>query len=106
MLCLSAEPATVATRSGTPEDALCLGVLATQVFLDTYATNGIRSDLAREALSVYSQETFAARLADPNSRFERCHFFPFGSLDATLAWGLAVARGDFKLNPDNTDIVL
>ena len=47
-----------------------------------------------------------ARLADPNSRFERCHFFPFGSLDATLAWGLAVARGDFKLNPDNTDIVL
>ena len=69
MLCLSAEPATVETRSGTPEDALCLGVLATQVFLDTYATNGIRSDLAREALSVYSQETFAARLADPNTCF-------------------------------------
>ena len=69
MVGLSAEPATVATRSGTPEDALCLGVLATQVFLDTYATNGIRPDLAREAISVYSQESFAARLADPNTRF-------------------------------------
>jgi len=29
-------------RVGTPEDALCIGVLGMQVFLDTYATDGIR----------------------------------------------------------------
>ena len=62
-------PVTVNYRSGTPQDALCLGVLATQVFLDTYATNGIRPDLAREALAVYSQKTFAARLADSDICF-------------------------------------
>lgn len=62
-------PGIVETRSGKPEDALCLGVLATQVFLDTYATNGIRPDLAREALSAYSRETFTERLADPNICF-------------------------------------
>ena len=62
-------PATVEYRSGTPQDALCLGVLATQVFLDTYATKGIRPDLAREALAVFSQKTFAARLTDSNICF-------------------------------------
>ncbi len=35
-------------RTGVPDDALCIGVLATQVFLDTYATSGIRPDLAYE----------------------------------------------------------
>src|SRR4051812_17376757 len=29
-------------RPATPADALCLGVLSTQVFLDTYALAGIR----------------------------------------------------------------
>jgi hypothetical protein len=51
-------------RTATSSDALCLGVLATQVFLDTYATEGIRADLAREVLNNYSPEVFAARLAD------------------------------------------
>jgi diamine N-acetyltransferase len=50
-------------RSG-PEDALCLSTLATQVFLDTYATNGINADIALEAASVYSRQAFEARLQD------------------------------------------
>ncbi len=49
---------------GTPEDAPCLSALATQVFLDTYAMNGINADIANEALSVYSQQAFSARLRD------------------------------------------
>ena len=55
-------------RLAEPEDALCLSVLAMQVFLDTYATEGIRPEIAREALSSYSQEMFAAAIADSESR--------------------------------------
>lgn len=40
-----------------------------QVFLDTYATDGVRPDLAREAFQQYSEAAFAARLADPGRRF-------------------------------------
>lgn len=53
-------------RPATPDDALILGVLATQVFLDTYATSGINSDLAHEVTSVYAREVFESRLRDPN----------------------------------------
>ena len=45
-----------------------------------------------------------ARLGDPLCRVERIHLFPFGSLDATVAWAAAVARGEFKLCHDGTDI--
>jgi len=59
----------VTYRAGVPADALCVGVLAMQVFLDTYATEGIRADLAREALSCYSPDAFAPRLADRDVSF-------------------------------------
>lgn len=65
----SVAPAGVNFRAGTPNDALCISVLAMQVFLDTYATNGLRDDLAREALIVYSPDAFAARLAQPTTYF-------------------------------------
>ena len=50
-------------RSARPDDALCLSVLAMQVFLDTYATNGIRPEIAREVLTAYSQRSFDIALA-------------------------------------------
>ena len=56
-------------RTGNKADALCVGVLATQVFLETYAREGIRPDLAREALANYSPEAFSVRLADQNTTF-------------------------------------
>src|SRR5687767_9756157 len=56
-------------RVARPADALCVGVLATQVFLDTYATDGLRPDLAREALASYSPAVFEARIRDPSNRF-------------------------------------
>ena len=51
-------PKTIVFRRGREGDALCVSVLATQVFLDTYAEGGIRPDLAREVLTGYSQEAF------------------------------------------------
>ena len=44
-------PDAIIFRPATPADALCLGVLSTQVFLDTYATQGVSPSLAREALA-------------------------------------------------------
>jgi ribosomal protein S18 acetylase RimI-like enzyme len=57
----------LAYRTAVPEDALLLSVLATQVFLDTYATKGINVALAREATTVYSEAELARRLDDPAS---------------------------------------
>lgn len=52
--------ASVRLRDALPEDALCLGVLATQVYLDTYATAGIRPLLARAVLADFSTDAMAA----------------------------------------------
>jgi diamine N-acetyltransferase len=52
-------------RPATPSDALCLSVLATQVFLDTYATQGIRPAIAREVRQYLSEEAFAEILSHP-----------------------------------------
>lgn len=57
--------APVTFRPAVAADALCLGVLSTQVFLDTYCTQGIRPELAREALANHSVATYEALLADP-----------------------------------------
>ncbi len=56
-------------RAGAPADALVVGVLATQVFLDTYATEGIRPALAREVLAWCSPAAFAARLSHEAQTF-------------------------------------
>ena len=54
----------VTFRAARPDDALCLGVLSTQVFLDTYATHGIRPAVANEVLSLHSVAVYEALLAD------------------------------------------
>lgn len=55
-------------RDARPDDALCLGVLGLQVFLDTYATAGIRPSVAREVLATFSTEAMTACLHDPAMR--------------------------------------
>jgi hypothetical protein len=60
---------TVEFRSAGTADALCISVLATQVFLDTYAIDGIRPSLAREVLEHLSVEAFTAHLSQPDARF-------------------------------------
>lgn len=56
-------------RPGTLQDATTIAALAIQVFLDTYATQGIRPDLAREVFREYSAEAFQERINRPG-----CHF--------------------------------
>ena len=56
-------------RPATPDDATTISALAIQVFLDTYAADGVRPDLAREALREYAAEAFDARLREPQRRF-------------------------------------
>ncbi|WP_236372744.1 GNAT family N-acetyltransferase [Pseudomonas salomonii] len=63
MSAFNAPPMTV--REATAEDALCIGVLGMQVFLDTYATQGIRASIANEALQAFAPQTIAQLLAQP-----------------------------------------
>lgn len=56
----------ISIREAGVADALCLHALATQVFLDTYATKGIREAIAREAHQELSATAFLEQLkADP-----------------------------------------
>ena len=61
--------ATPVLRPAQAGDALCLGLLATQVFLETYAPQGIRETIALEVQEHASTAATSARLAD-----ERTHF--------------------------------
>jgi GNAT superfamily N-acetyltransferase len=54
----------ITIRTARPDDAPCLGVLSTQVFLDTYARQGIRRAIASEVLSLHSVAAYEALLAD------------------------------------------
>jgi GNAT superfamily N-acetyltransferase len=62
-------PAAIVLRTALPADALCLGALGMQVFLDTYAPEGIRPGLAREALDHFSTDAIASALAQPQAEF-------------------------------------
>lgn len=62
-------PSQVQLRAAHADDALCLGVLGLQVFLDTYCPAGIRPTVAREVLQGFSTDTMAAALADPGQAF-------------------------------------
>ena len=58
----------ISLRPAVAADALCLSVLAMQVFLDTYATEGIRPAIAREVLASYSESAFLEAIAGPGAR--------------------------------------
>lgn len=53
----------ITTRTATPQDALTIGVLGMQVFLDTYATEGIREAIAQEALDAFLPEAISKIIA-------------------------------------------
>lgn len=61
--------AAVSLRVADANDALCIAVAGTQVFLDTYAPDGIRPTLAREVLDHFSTAAVAALLRDPATTF-------------------------------------
>ena len=59
----------VSLRAACATDASCLGVLATQVWLDTYATDGIRETIAGEVLHAFSPQAIGALIAEPAVTF-------------------------------------
>ncbi len=81
-------------RSADAADVPCLSALATQIFLETYATSGISLALAREAESPFSACAFRGRLDDPFGRItvaERAgHLIAFAEL--VLGAGHALVR--------------
>ena len=83
-------------RAAVPSDALCLGVLATQVWLDTYATEGIRTALANEVRTAFSTQAIAALLGRVNTHFRVAeshgHLIAFAQLTLGATHEL-VARG-------------
>lgn len=60
-------------RDAQPSDANCLAVLAAQVWLHTYATQGVSHEIARYVLSELSVGKFAALLDDPDVRIVVAH---------------------------------
>jgi GNAT superfamily N-acetyltransferase len=59
----------IAIRRAVPSDALCIAALGMQVFLDTYAVNGIRASLAREAVETLSPDVIAELLVESATTF-------------------------------------
>ncbi|WP_244302738.1 GNAT family N-acetyltransferase [Pseudomonas saxonica] len=53
----------IAIRDATDQDALCIAVLGMQVFLDTYATEGIRDSIAKEVLESFSPDNLSKIIA-------------------------------------------
>jgi ribosomal protein S18 acetylase RimI-like enzyme len=60
-----AQPITV--RAAMASDALCIAVLGLQVFLDTYATEGIRASIARQALDAFSPDSLSSLIGRPDT---------------------------------------
>ena len=52
-------------RPAKPEDAALLAALATQVYLETYAGEGVNPARAREVQALFSAEAMAVLLAEP-----------------------------------------
>lgn len=56
-------------RPATQSDVLTIAVLGMQVFMDTYATEGVRDAIAREALESFAPETISALIERSDSIF-------------------------------------
>ena len=53
-------------RAGRADDAECLAALSIQVWLDTYAVEGVRPPIAQYVLTEFAPARFRQRLADPD----------------------------------------
>ncbi|MBA1228800.1 GNAT family N-acetyltransferase [Pseudomonas viridiflava] len=60
-------PLDIRLRDAVVEDSLCLAALGLQVFLDTYATDGIRASIAQEAFEAFSCQAVARIIAQPET---------------------------------------
>ena len=83
-------------RFGAAEDAECLAVLAAQVWLHTYATDGISTEIAEYVLAHITPEKYAQLLRDAGTQV-------FVAMHTTNVVGLAVVRFDMPC-PDHPDL--
>jgi diamine N-acetyltransferase len=83
-------------RLGVAEDAGRLAVLATQVWLHTYATDGISTEIAEYVLSHITPETYTQLLRDAATHV-------LAATHANYVVGLAVVRFDMPC-PDHADL--
>jgi len=95
-------PDGIELRAAVPADALCISVLATQVFLDTYAIEGIRTGLAREVLETLSMTAVASAISQPGVTFavaeSNGHLVGFAQLTARARHELVHWAQASKLN--------
>jgi ribosomal protein S18 acetylase RimI-like enzyme len=56
-------------RAATQSDVLTIAALGMQVFMDTYATEGVREAIAREALESFAPETLSLLIKRPDTVF-------------------------------------
>jgi ribosomal protein S18 acetylase RimI-like enzyme len=80
-------------RVGQGGDAPRLAVLASQVWLHTYATEGITHDIARHVLSEFAFERLAAALGDPGTVFLVAECGPFLVGMAVVRFGVPCPTG-------------
>lgn len=89
-------------RVAVDSDALSIAALATQVFLDTYAMEGIRPSVAREVHEHFSPAAVSALLSAPGTRFllaERAgHLIGFAELRLGAAHELVPDRPTAELH--------
>ena len=81
-------------RIGRSEDANRLAVLAAQVWLHTYATNGITADIAEYVLRELTPEKYLSTLNDPSSQV-------FVAESGESLAGLAVVKFDARCPAGN-----
>ncbi len=60
---------TWALRDARPDDALALSVLSAAVWIDTYATDGVRATIAREVTQQFNPAKLYAALSDGRSQW-------------------------------------
>jgi GNAT superfamily N-acetyltransferase len=96
-------PDDILLRSAEPADAARVGALGSYVFFDTYAREGLRDDLAREAAAIHNPQATEARIRDAANHFvlaereghllgfSQCALAPAVPIDS-LAGGVELAR--------------
>lgn len=98
---MNAGDLSISIRVAGVSDAVCIALLGTQVFLDTYATDGIRASLAREAHETLCPAAVEVLLADGTSTFLAAeangHLLAFAQLSAGAQHPLVACTSPFEL---------
>ena len=89
-------------RKATPDDARCISALGMQVYLDTYAPQGIRLSIAEDVLHNFSLPSIAEVMTKPDTTFivaeTNHHMVGFAQLSAHATHELVLFSDATELN--------